>query len=271
MRESAWSRRRRRARGRPAGLSLEGARAIPASSAAWPRLRLSRPAAEVERRRGLDADRALAQRDPVEVLLEDRLLAEVPLQPERPEHLARFAGPAASRGPEHPRDLHRDGRPARYDSTRPQVGPGRPRHRARIHAAVAVEAMILDGDERRDQVGIHLRQSQPAAPAPVRGTGRPQLAAEAVLQGHHLRARIEHPRGKRAPDPRHQYAGGQREGRARPDRAPLRRGRRHAGHGPDARTVNTPPSLSPNTAGLYISSACAGGRMKLPGVVARAR
>ena len=27
-------------------------------------------------------------------------------------------------------------------------------------------------------------------------------------------------------------------------------------------TVNTPPSLRPNTAGLYISSACAGGRMK---------
>lgn len=35
-------------------------------------------------------------------------------------------------------------------------------------------------------------------------------------------------------------------------------------------TVNTPPSLRPYTAGLYISSACAGGRMNTPGVVARA-
>src|SRR5438094_278116 len=35
-------------------------------------------------------------------------------------------------------------------------------------------------------------------------------------------------------------------------------------------TVNTPPSLRPWTAGLYISSACAGGRTNTPGVVARA-
>ena len=35
--------------------------------------------------------------------------------------------------------------------------------------------------------------------------------------------------------------------------------------------VKTPPSVRPNTAGLYISSACAGGRTKTPGVVARAR
>ena len=34
--------------------------------------------------------------------------------------------------------------------------------------------------------------------------------------------------------------------------------------------MNTPPSLRPCTAGLYISSACAGGRTKTPGVVARA-
>src|SRR5438270_922726 len=34
--------------------------------------------------------------------------------------------------------------------------------------------------------------------------------------------------------------------------------------------VNTPPSLRPWTAGLYISSACAGGRTNTPGVVARA-
>src|SRR5213079_1800672 len=41
-------------------------------------------------------------------------------------------------------------------------------------------------------------------------------------------------------------------------------------HGTRGVTVNTPPSLRPCTAGLYISSACAGGRMNVPGVVARA-
>lgn len=37
-----------------------------------------------------------------------------------------------------------------------------------------------------------------------------------------------------------------------------------------ASTVNRPPSLRPLTAGLYISSAYAGGRTNTPGVVARA-
>jgi hypothetical protein len=36
------------------------------------------------------------------------------------------------------------------------------------------------------------------------------------------------------------------------------------------RTPNQPPSLRPFTPGLYISSACAGGRTNLPAVVARA-
>jgi hypothetical protein len=44
---------------------------------------------------------------------------------------------------------------------------------------------------------------------------------------------------------------------------------RQAAHG-FAVTVNTPPSLRPFTAGLYISSACTGGRTNTPGVVARA-
>ena len=41
------------------------------------------------------------------------------------------------------------------------------------------------------------------------------------------------------------------------------------GNGPE-RTVKSPPSLRPRTAGLYISSAWAGGRTKTPAVVARA-
>src|SRR4051812_38898896 len=41
-------------------------------------------------------------------------------------------------------------------------------------------------------------------------------------------------------------------------------------HGPFGVTTNVPPSLRPFTAGLYISSACAGGRTNVPGVVARA-
>ena len=45
---------------------------------------------------------------------------------------------------------------------------------------------------------------------------------------------------------------------------------RERDHGPFAVTVNTPPSLRPFTPGLYISSACTGGRMNTPGVVARA-
>jgi hypothetical protein len=56
------------------------------------------------------------------------------------------------------------------------------------------------------------------------------------------------------------------EGPARPELEQLR----DRDHGPFAVTVNTPPSLRPFTPGLYISSACTGGRMNTPGVVARA-
>ena len=48
---------------------------------------------EVERGRGLDADGALPQRHAVQVLLENRLLVEVALEPERPEHLVHLAEP----------------------------------------------------------------------------------------------------------------------------------------------------------------------------------
>src|SRR5436853_38045 len=48
---------------------------------------------EVERRRGAHAERALAEGDTVEVLLEDRGLGEVPLEAQRPERLRRFRAP----------------------------------------------------------------------------------------------------------------------------------------------------------------------------------
>jgi len=56
------------------------------------------------------------------------------------------------------------------------------------------------------------------------------------------------------------------KGPARPELEQLR----DRDHGPFAVTVKTPPSLRPFTPGLYISSACTGGRTNTPGVVARA-
>ena len=138
---------------------------------------------EVQRRAGLDTRCALSQRHAVEVLLQDRLLVEVPLQAERPRDLTGLAGPGPRRGAEHPGELHRDGRAAGDDRRRRARLAQAARATARGSTpAVAVEAAILRGEERRDQIGIDLGQRHPPAPAAVLGARRAQLAAVAVEQ-----------------------------------------------------------------------------------------
>jgi hypothetical protein len=57
---------------------------------------VGRVAPEVEIGGRFDADRTLPQRHAVEVLLEDRLLAEMPLEAECPERLFDLARPGAA-------------------------------------------------------------------------------------------------------------------------------------------------------------------------------
>ena len=99
-------------------------------------------------------------------------------------------------------------------------------------------------------------------PLSVWRTFRLEGRFERVVADRELRA--PHVVGERRRDPRAERRGGAERDPAR-EREPA-----SARHGVFAVTVNTPPSLRPCTAGLYISSAYAGGRTNTPGVVARA-
>src|SRR5690606_25086401 len=112
--------------------------------------------AEVEPRRGLDADGALPEWHAVQVLLEDRRLVEVRLEAERPERLRELASPRARRRAEKPRGLHRQRRRARDDSPGGEVVAERAGDGAQVHAAVLEEAPVLRGDERLDQLRVDL-------------------------------------------------------------------------------------------------------------------
>src|SRR5882724_1605267 len=130
-----------------------------------------------------------------------------------------------------------------------------------------VEAVVLAGDKRLQQVRVDLAESEPALQRPVPRARGAQHQAVAVLEreARHSRRRRERPR-QRERNPNAgppQPCGG--------DRATgNRQGPAASTHGFRSVTVKTPPSLRPCTAGLYISSACAGGRTNVPGVVARA-
>ena len=230
---------------------------------------------EIETRAGGDPDRALAEGDAVQVLLEDRLLGEVTLQPERPQDLQQLGAPRAApgpagppgRGPEQPGQLHRDRRGAGHDVAGAQVVPRRSNGGAPVHRAMLIEAAVLEREERLQDLRIHFRQREPACQAAVRRVRGPERQPVAV--------------GKREARCRQRR---DETGRERPNGPGTQRERQGDGQAPAEReqpaapvahrdftvTVNTPPSLRPWTAGLYISSACAGGRTNTPGVVARA-
>ena len=224
---------------------------------------------EIETRAGGDPDRALAEGDAVQVLLEDRLFGEVMLQPERPQHLQQLGAPRAAtgRGTEQPGQLHRDRRGTGHDVAGAQVVARRSNGGAPVHRAMLIEAAVLEREERLQDLRIHFRQREPACQAAVRCVRGPERQPVAV--------------GKREARCRQR---GDETGRQRPNGPGTQRERQGRGQAPAEREqpaapvahrdftvmVNTPPSLRPWTAGLYISSACAGGRTNTPGVVARA-
>src|SRR5690348_4204379 len=185
------------------------------------------------------------------------------LQPERPEDLPHLPEPAATGKSQDAGQLHGDRRSARDDAPPPDVDGHGPGQCADVHPGMVIEPSIFDGDERLDDLWVEVRETDPVAPLPLRAPRGAQDQSIPVLEreagdarrgGEARRQGPGHPQGKA--DPRSP----ERRRAEPPDPAP---------HG-FAVTVKTPPSLRPCTAGLYISSACAGGRTNTPGVVARA-
>ena len=130
---------------------------------------------------------------------------------------------------------------------------------------MAVEPPVFRGDERDQQRRVHLRQGDPLLQRAIAGAGGAERGAAPIQEPERGRDRLieERPRQRQRQPP------GDRRGQ-RQRRTGTAQHHASASHGDLAFTVNTPPSVRPYTAGLYISSAKAGGRTKTPGVVARA-
>jgi len=235
---------------------------------------LSRRSAKVERGARLYAYCALPELDAIEILLEHLLPREMRAEPERPERLDHLAADGARRGVQQSRGLHRDGRSAGDDASRARVVPGRARDSAPIDGAVREETPVLHRDEGRDEFRVDVGDRDPARTAAIGGARGAEHDAVAIgerergLRDRSRECARERPRDER----RDRECACTRYGNGCHSDAPYRHGARHqcVPFVASGVTVNTPPSLRPLTDGLYISSACAGGRMNTPGVVARA-
>ncbi len=123
--------------------------------------------AEVEPGGGFDPDGALAERHPVQVLLEQLLFREVKIEPDRPGQLAELATPVPGRSAEEAGQLHRDGRGTGHDPPTAEILPGGPGHGQGIDAVMEPEPAILRGHESHQQIGIERRERPPSLPATI--------------------------------------------------------------------------------------------------------
>ena len=165
---TAWARR-----SAPAGLRLgasrEGDFTSPASIAASADLHLARRLAEIALRGGLDAVGAGAEIDAVEIELENLVLAELALEPEREHQLLHLAPERALLGQEQVLgELLGEGGAALRHAAAKHVGDHGAGEPDRVDAEMAVEPAILDRDERLRQVGgklldRHIRAAHLAA------------------------------------------------------------------------------------------------------------
>ena len=114
--------------------------------------------AEVDLGRGRDAVGVVAEEDGVEVALEDLLLRLLLLEPHRVDHLQQLVAAVAFEAGQEVvlDDLHRDRRSALLRCVGREVRQRRPEQAAHVDALVHPELVVLDGQERLDDVGRHL-------------------------------------------------------------------------------------------------------------------
>ncbi len=137
---------------------------------------------EVEAARGVDAADAGAERDPVQVLLEDGALVERALDAQGERRLHELAAQGARAPDEAPRELLGDGRGARDDApVQDELAEG-PGDRHGVDAEVVGEAVVLRGQDRALHTLADLVERHPAGPHPVAGAQLAQDDAVPVAQ-----------------------------------------------------------------------------------------
>ena len=156
----------------------------------------------VAARRG-DADLQIPVIEPVEIFLEDPVLAPRPLHAQRQPRLGEFPpdGAWAMIGQFH--ELLRDRRGSRLRAARKYRRPHRPAQRIRIDTPMVAKALILSTQRRRNQLWGHIAERTPLRITPLihqHQPKRPTLAIEklrtadvsAFQSGGHWRAAQGH-------------------------------------------------------------------------------
>jgi hypothetical protein len=138
--------------------------------------------AKVQLGRRRDAHRPLPEGDAVQVLLENRLFVEMGVEAKGPEDLAELARKRARRASQQAHELHRDRRASRDHTPRSNVEVQCARQRSRVHAGMDEIAVIFDGQECLEDLGVQLVERRPAPSAATVGPRDPQRHTMAVEQ-----------------------------------------------------------------------------------------
>ena len=138
---------------------------------------------EVSLARRRETAKVWAKAGAVDVLLDDLVFAERPLDADGERHFAELAAQGSWVGPEGPRELHREGRAAGHDPGLREIRDGRADGREGIDAEVVVESPVLGGEQGVEDSRADAVEREP------RG-------ARAVLRAHLPQrppARVRHP------------------------------------------------------------------------------
>ncbi|VUD73772.1 hypothetical protein MET9862_04392 [Methylobacterium symbioticum] len=190
--------------------------------------------AEIAPCRRIDAVGAGPEIGGVEVAEQDVALRHLALGAHRQERLLDLAPERLLLGQRgQPDILLRDGRAALAHAAAERVAPGRPRQAAQIHAPMAVEAPVLDGDDGLGEVGRQVGGGERLAPEDAAGG---EDAPVIGLDGERPAARIGRHRAERRQgqegrehvaeerEQRHGQQGDAGEGRLGPAPSPPGRG-----------------------------------------------
>ncbi len=148
--------------------------------------------AEIGERGGADAFQIAPIGGEAEIEREDLILAELPLDLDRPHHLAQLGHEAALAARlQQAGDLHAQRGGARHDVTVAHELAERAAERQRIDAMVLEEAFVLIGEQEFEEARIDILARRRQPPASLIGRIGPQQAAIA----------IDHQGGEREPAP----------------------------------------------------------------------
>ena len=121
--------------------------------------------AEIEARGGFDAERLIRKADAVEILRQNFLFRNMPLDPQRKEHFAAFAPQRARKASPLLDKLLRDRGCAGHDAPGREILPDGAAEREHVHARMRKKPPVFHRHDRPPDVLRQLLERQPRRPA----------------------------------------------------------------------------------------------------------